>query len=194
MKRLFILFLIILPLISFGQRQIVGRAIDSESKSPIKNLLISTEDNKINTFTNHLGFFELTIDETIKKFSVDHVSYGLSEIIIPEQDKFAFALTKRDLEIPLVDLRSFGEYSKLKITDDTMVQKETSRSIYFKGGFAGLYNYLGDNIKIKDSVEDKFICLFPDTVFSVDAHFTVTKLGKVVNVVVTGDLYWDWVT
>ena len=188
MKRLFTLFLIILSLISFGQRQIVGRAIDSESKSPIKNLLISTEDNKVNTFTNHLGFFELTINETIKKLSVYHVCYGLSEIIIPEQDKFAFALTRRVLEIPLVDLRSFGEYSKLEITNDsTIVQKETSRSIDFKGGFAGLYNYLGHNIKINDSVEDKFICLFPDTVFSVDAHFTVTKLGKAVNIVVTGD-------
>jgi TonB family protein len=188
MKHRFILFFLISPILSFGQRQIVGRAIDSETKLPIKNITISTEDNKGNTFTNHLGFFELAIDESVKKLNVDHVSYGSSEIVIPEQSKFIFALTKRDLEIPLVDLRSFGEYSRLEIVDDsTIIQKEENRSVYFEGGFAGLYNYLGDNIKIKDSVEDKFICLFPDTVFSADVHFTVTKLGKAVNALITGD-------
>lgn len=188
MKNRFILFLIISPLISFAQRQIVGRAIDSETKLPIKNISISIEGSNEKTFTNHLGFFELTINEAIKKLKIDHVSYGLSEINIPNQNKFTFSLTKVDLEIPLIDLRSFGDHSKLEITDDsTIIQKATNRSVYFKGGFAGLYNHLGENININDSVEDKFICLSPDTTFSADLRFTITKFGEVVDLLITGD-------
>jgi TonB family protein len=189
MRRITILLFVILTSINaFGQRRITGRAIDSDTKSPIKNLRVYIEQSQVETFTNHIGFFELSIEDSIKIITVDHVSYGTSEINIPTQDKFMFTLTKQEIEIPIVDIRSFSEYPLDNFPLDTMLNQNIStRSIDFVGGYNGLLRYIGENVQIGESVEDKFICLFPDTTYWIESYFIVDKYGKVNDISISGD-------
>lgn len=188
MKKTITLFLILLSIATFGQTKIVGRAIDKELKSPIKNLQISIGKDSIETYTNQLGFFEIALNDSIKTITVEHVSYGVYEVLLPAQDKFVFALEKQVLDIPLIDIRSFSKDTTESFNKDTeIIKKETSKSIDFEGGITGLRNFLGENIIIDESIEDNFICLFPDTTFWVDVYFTVNKVGLATDVQIIGD-------
>lgn len=64
MKQFLLLIVILISVFSYGQRLITGRVLDSETKNPIKQAIISVKGDSLTTQTNALGFFQLTIDST----------------------------------------------------------------------------------------------------------------------------------
>lgn len=77
------------------ERKIVGRVVDEETDKPIGNVNIIIRGTETGTFTNVLGFFEITVADTTRTLFASHISYVASSINIPKEDRFKFALRKQ---------------------------------------------------------------------------------------------------
>ncbi len=85
----------------FGQRQITVKLIDSETKKPVKDALVKVEGTELETRSNFLGFFQLTID-SVDQLLIDCEGYEMAKVEVPAINSFQIALTKSQQEIFLV--------------------------------------------------------------------------------------------
>jgi hypothetical protein len=82
MKYFLLLTIILQGLVSYGQRQITGRVLDSETKKPIKLATVYVEGDSLTTQTNALGFFQLNVDSTdILNIKCD--GYNTGQVRVP---------------------------------------------------------------------------------------------------------------
>jgi TonB family protein len=91
----FVLFCILFTssLSVLAQRVITAKVVDSESKKPIKDAKVKIKGTDVETVTNYLGFFQLTID-SINQISVEHEDYETGNVVVPELESFQISLTK----------------------------------------------------------------------------------------------------
>ena len=107
-----------------GQRQITGKLIDVETKKPVKEALVKVEGKDIETRSNFLGFFQLTVD-SLDQLLIDIEGYELARVSIPQTNSFQVALTKSAPPIFLV----------------------VEQSATFPGGLPAFYDYVSKNLR-----------------------------------------------
>lgn len=91
---------------AFSQRQITAKVVEEATSKPVENASITVEGKDIRTTTNHLGYFQLTLDN----FDVLQVSsdqYEFISFILPSQDKFKVELKKKEISIYADGMDSF---------------------------------------------------------------------------------------
>jgi hypothetical protein len=108
-----------------GQRQITGKIIDGETKKPVKDALVKVEGANLETRSNFLGFFQLTID-SLNQLLIDSDGYELAKVQVPAVNSFQIALTK-SIEQPIF----------------LVVEKSAT----FPGGIPAFYDYIMKNLR-----------------------------------------------
>lgn len=140
MHRFTPILLIVLAVFSlapvFGQRQITGKLIDSESKKPVKDAVIKIEGSEFQTRSNFLGFFQLSVD-SLDYLIVDSEGYELAMVQVPDVNTFQIALSKGAAE-PL-----------------TFLVVENSAT--FPGGMPAFYKYFGSKLRYPEDARRKGI-------------------------------------
>ncbi len=113
----------------FGQRTITGRLLDKDSGKPVKDATVTLKNTNIETKTNALGFFQLSID-TIDTLLIKSDEYSPMQTEIPlDVNNFTIQLTKEET-VATVEL--------------FMVVEESAT---FPGGFQKFYDYVSKNLK-----------------------------------------------
>jgi len=180
-KKIILFAFILVSFQNYGQRKISGRLTDSKTSQPIKNVHVTVTGSPGEAFTNQFGFFEIAVGNKVaKKLVASHVAYGVSEMDMPDQDKFMAKLRRLTFKIPEVDLRSFHEHVQKKNSESVQFSLP-SESASFNGGQEGLIKYLGEKIQLHNQIKDDII----DS--NVEVSFTVASEGSVTHVVVRGD-------
>jgi TonB family protein len=154
--------------------------LDAETKKPIANVFVITKGSTRNGVTNYLGFFQLEIAPGDSVLTSSHIGYHASELSIPMEDKFVFSLTPKVTVLTTLDLSGFTADSKYEIKEESLRTPApgTELPARFKGGEEGIYNYLGDNLKLSaDNRVDG----------SVTISFIVAKNGRTREITMDGD-------
>lgn len=164
----------------FGQRAITGRILDIETQKPIANVFVGIKGSTRASVTNSLGFFQLDVSPVDSLLIASHIGYVTAELTIPLEDKFVFRLTPKATILTTLDLSGFTADSKYEIKDEperTPVPG-TELPARFKGGEEGLFNYLGENLRLP-----------ADTSYegSVKISFVVDKSGRTRQIMTEGD-------
>jgi len=180
--RLIVFFFTIIVLISnttFSQeRKITGHILDLQTQKPVRNASIIILGTTSGTFSNHLGFFELTVDRSKNKtLVVSHIGFKTSKVLIPEEDKFKFLLEK---EFTLLNMVNLSLYPKNVINDQQAENEINSgesavdeSEAMFPGGTNNFYNLIG-NLLVKEIVK------MPDSGFTIS--FTINETGQATNI------------
>jgi len=113
-----------LSLSLFSQRTIIAKVVDEETGNPIKDALVILSGTQINTTTNYMGFFKMTID-SLKTIEITRENYTDLVIDVPDVDRFKIEMQKFD-----------------------MTKHENKGTIAeFPGGTAAFYKYIKNNMK-----------------------------------------------
>jgi hypothetical protein len=83
---------------SFCQRRITGRVLEEETQKPIKGAAVVVQGKDLSTQTNHLGFFQLTID-SMDFITVSNVGYESLTFSMPEANTIQVELKKAQISI-----------------------------------------------------------------------------------------------
>lgn len=165
------------------ERKIIGRVLDFESQKPIKNANIVIGGTTSGTISNHLGFFELTLDTSQHKLLVvSHVGYKNSEILVPKEERFKLFLEKDYTFLKRVNLSLYPRNPKTiyqkKVEpippDSELIIVESTAA--FPGGISDFYEYIGNSLvsQLKNIPRDGFAI-----------EFTINEKGQAVSVKVS---------
>lgn len=166
------------------ERKIVGRALDHATQKPIKNVNVGIPGTTSETFTNHAGFFELTLDAAkYKSLIVSHIGYKTYEVPVPKEDKFKFFLDKEIIVLKGMNLSLYPRkqtherrliQNPLPVQDDIYYSAQSEAM--FVGGIEDFYTHLGNTLVTELSqVDGKGFNIF----------FTINEAGKAVDVSVS---------
>lgn len=97
---------LLLSIQTFSQRQILGRVVEELTNKPIKEAYVTVEGKNINTTTNHLGYFQLTID-SLDVLHIASNEYESLSFNSPSQDRFKVELKKKEISIYADGMDSF---------------------------------------------------------------------------------------
>lgn len=101
LKTNLVIALFLTSLLTYGQRKITGRLVDSESQEPIKEGKVLVIGNYGETNVNVLGYFQLSVSSSDTLVIISR-GYETSKIAIPEVDNFKISLSKgvsEDVEV-----------------------------------------------------------------------------------------------
>jgi hypothetical protein len=168
-------------------RKIIGKVIEADSQKPLKNVRVVSTASKDTSFTNHMGFFELTIDSAkAEDITLSHVGFITMSTIIPTANRLKFELKKKYsiLNGIRVDYHASSIKSGPHLSGPTAsISAATERDAVFPGGLENFYTELGKEL-IKGPGD------FSGGRFEVD--FTIDKNGVVSNISpgdTTGSIY-----
>lgn len=167
---------------SFSQeRKITVRILDSLSQKPVKDANVIILGTTLGTFTNFLGYFELTIDPAKHKILVvSCIGYRNSEIVIPDTDRFKVLLTKERTMLKSLNLNYYPKSAEKKTQTRKRPEKEgfivLESEAYFPDGMDQFYDYMGNHLK-KSGVQ-----LPPG---GINVHFTINDEGKAKDILVS---------
>lgn len=134
---------------SFGQRLITAKIVDWNSNAPIDKALIFVEGDSVQTISNHLGYFQLTVLDS-DFLIIEHDAYERSKLLVPAQNNFLIKIKPSTIRDTIIVA---NENEKGKITDG---QKIGTWEYYDKFGQLSLkYDYdTGESLFIQpDSTE-----------------------------------------
>jgi hypothetical protein len=94
-KILLATILTVLSFVSYGQRRITGRVLDSETRKPLDSATVSIEGNSSATQSNVLGFFQLLVDST-DVLNIQRQGYYSGQVQVPSQGGLQVLLEKND--------------------------------------------------------------------------------------------------
>ncbi|MBI3218964.1 MAG: TonB family protein [Bacteroidetes bacterium] len=170
--RLLPLILIVFSLSNVtAQKSITGRLIDADTQKPVSQATVIVVGTTTGTFSNHLGFFQLTIPSGASELMVSHVGYKTSKILIPEVSPFQIKIQRGIVQLKYFMLDSFVEYDE-KNDSTSSVDSDFNiieRSAEYPGGWKNFYNDIGKTLKSKEvlsALPDSTVHLF----FSVEAN------------------------
>lgn len=154
--KLTLLILALLTSISvFSQeRKIVGRILDLNTQKPLKEANIVIFGTTTGTFSNHLGFFELSVDASKHEALVAScIGFKTSVVSIPTEDRFKFFLEKEYILLDEINLghfpRNVTNNFKPAIpnpkTDNELVVIESGA--LFPNGIDNFYDFIGNSLK-----------------------------------------------
>jgi hypothetical protein len=168
--------------VAFSQdRKVLGRVVEKETQKPVKNASITISGTTSMTSSNHLGYFELTID--ISKHSaiiISCIGYKTMEVNIPEGDKFKLVLEKEYVMLNQLNLIGFPK--TLSTTSTSPDQADVSSpspaaetSAVFPGGFDQFQTSLGNAL----------VAQLPASQSPFEIIFTINENGQPVDVSVS---------
>ena len=176
MKKLFMIWAILLPSLAISQlRTITAQLLDSQTKNPIKDAIIKGEYD--NVTSNYLGYFQLTVD-SIRTLTISHIGYLTSQILIPDQDKFAVVLDRKysnlgSLELDInPDVKSESETGFVAVNEEDSIKKYARYSNDWQEFYTELRNAITSSANYQQL----------DSSFSVNVLFTISEQGLVENV------------
>src|SRR5690349_13494214 len=89
-------------------RKVTGRILNSRTQKPLKNANISIVGTTQGTRSNHLGYFELEIDDSVnQKLVISHIGFETSEIVIPKEDRFKVFLEQSYVQLNKLNLNRY---------------------------------------------------------------------------------------
>lgn len=169
-----------------AQKAITGRLIDADTQKPVSQATVIVVGTTTGTFSNHLGFFQLTIPPGSSELMISHVGYKTSKILIPEASPFQIKIQKGVVQLKYFMLDSFVEYDE-KNDSTPSVDSDFNiieRSAEYPGGWKNFYNDIGKTLKSKEvlsALPDSTVHLF----FSVEANgdFKLVKTAPDIKIV-----------
>jgi TonB family protein len=154
-----------------AQKAITGRLIDADTQKPVSQATVIVVGTTTGTFSNHLGFFQLTVPSGASELMISHVGYKTSKILIPEVSPFQIKIQRGVVQLKYFMLDSFVEYDE---KNDSTYSADSNfniieRSAEYPGGWKNFYNDVGKTLKSKEvlsALPDSTVHLF----FSVEAN------------------------
>lgn len=154
LKPKLLILALLISINTFSQeRKIIGRILDIGTQKPIKNANIVILGTTSGTFSNQLGFFELTVDAAKhKSLIVSHIGFKTSEVLIPAEDRFKFFLEKEYIQLNQLNLNLYprnltselkSELSKTT-NDSDLIVVESGAS--FPNGMDNFYDFVGNSL------------------------------------------------
>lgn len=106
-SRVILLLLFVCAFTASAQRKIVGFVIDSETKKPLSDVIIIVKGTPKGTVSNRIGAFEITVEASQTALFASHIGFKVSEVPIPAEDRFKFALEKEVISLGRLVLAGF---------------------------------------------------------------------------------------
>ncbi|QZE13380.1 carboxypeptidase-like regulatory domain-containing protein [Halosquirtibacter laminarini] len=141
-----VLFIIVSILISFNAlSQIKGIVVDLHTNAPINITAVSVQGKAIGTYTNRLGFFNLTNVEATDSIIFKHLVYG-KKVISCTNVKDTIRLKPRIINLNEISIHSFKYY-------------ENKTKIKYKNPCASFSGFSGLEVSrlINTNTDDEFI-------------------------------------
>ena len=178
--KLLALALLISSNIFSQEHKIVGRILDLGTQKPIKNANIIIIGTTSGTISNHLGFFELTIDTSQHKILiVSHIGFKTAEVRIPADGRFKFSLEKEYILLNQLNLNLYpkaltdGLEVKGNKTEDNSDLIIVESGASFPSGMINFYNLMGNALSSElNQVGEK----------GFNIAFTINESGRAVGI------------
>jgi len=186
---LVILFTLLLPLSSVWSQSDVftGRLLDSKTNEPIANSKIIIEKQENVTYSNALGYFQ--VSGIYKKITISHIGYETVKFELkPETTNFSIKISSERYllqSLKLNNLASASDYnakafSELnKIAKVSRIQSATEQMASFPEGLEAFHDYLKDELYKKKNLIDR--------PFEYNILFTIDKNGALEVDSIKGD-------
>lgn len=100
---------------AFAQRQITAKVEEEATNKPVENASIKVVGKDIQTTTDRLGYFQLTLDD-FDILQVYSDQYEFLSFILPSQDKFKVELKKKEISIYADGMDFFYLYLRKNIS------------------------------------------------------------------------------
>lgn len=94
---------------TLGQGLVTGRVIDGSTKKPVRDASIKVADTALQTTTNFLGFFQLTVDSD-NTLLVYKDGYDTGKVKVPPVSKFQIELFRDTIPEYKGGMRAFYDY------------------------------------------------------------------------------------
>jgi hypothetical protein len=174
-------FVFLIPISLFSQeRKILGRILDFDTQKPVKNANIVILGTTSGTFSNQLGFFEITIDPSKHKaLVVSHIGFKTSEVLIPAEDRIKFSLKK---EYILMSQLNLSRYPGKVVTEFKREESESKNDgevirielgATYPIGLNNFYDFIGNSLTSQIPEGDQK---------SFDVAFTINEEGRAVGI------------
>lgn len=157
-------------------RNIVGRILSADDQKPIKNANIILLGTTRGTFSNHLGYFGLEIQESDPQtLVVSHIGFSTSEVNIPESNNFKLQLNRdvfhiADFDMAVYESIELDPYVSTPADTISIYSEENAR---YPGGWEYFINGLGKKLEKEDW---KYLMEDKSTV-----SFGISETGKLID-------------
>jgi len=161
-----ILFLFILSFTisnGFSQRIITGRVVDFDTEKPIEGAIIRSNDYRVITKSNHLGYFQFNADVT-DTIQIRQKGYAISNFALPDKNHFKVKINKID-------------NSSIVMIDDGYIKGKIQN--YYKTGIWEFCDKPGVLALKYDFDLERIVYLRPDTsqyALKFDSGYTMTHV------------------
>ena len=85
--------LLLIPAATFAQNIITGRVVDSDTREPVKDAIVTVVATKVQAKANYKGYFQVAADSA-DVLTIQHTGYIPGQIKVPGRDGFQVSLTK----------------------------------------------------------------------------------------------------
>jgi hypothetical protein len=131
--KLTLIIILFSTLSAFSQRVVTGRVVDKDSGKPVIDAVIKLINSDVETRTNALGFFQLSVD-TMQQILVTSSAYETMQGSIPlDVNNFSIKLVRKE------------------IATEEEIFTPIDESATFPGGFQKFYTYISKNMKYPKS-------------------------------------------
>lgn len=154
LKPKLLILALLISINTFSQeRKIIGRILAFGTQKPIKDANIVILGTTSGTFSNQLGFFELTVDPSkYKTLIASHIGFKTSEVLIPAEDRFKFFLEKEHILLNHLNLNLYPRNRSNELKSDVPKTKNDSDLIAvesgasFPNGMDNFYDFIGNSL------------------------------------------------
>lgn len=160
------------------EQKIIARVVESGTEKSVAEAKISIDGTTKSTFTNHLGWFELMIDRSQhQSMSISHISYKITRIRIPSEDRFKLYLEKDTVRLRPLNLDDYAgtPVSQNEKVTDVGLSSDEAEAMY-PGGWDEFYKTIGSALHSElPTVTEKGFTL----------NFTISETGKPIDIEVS---------
>ena len=132
-KTLQVLMILLFPLFIFGQSEISGKVIDSETKEPLLGVYVIVKDTMIGTVTDFDGNYTISVPKGFKTLSFSYVGYQTREV---NSEKSGLLNIELIMGQVLEDVVVIG-YGSVKREDVTGTLQSVSSDKFNRGAITG---------------------------------------------------------
>lgn len=136
-KQILALSILWLSFQSYGQRNVVGRVLDKDTKKPISGASVQVDQTNTATLSNALGYFQILADSS-SRIIVSHPDYETS-FVLTSQDRIQLSLTK---------------VKRLPDSLKNVVFQEVDRKAVFKEGKDAMFKLISTNLEFPKNLRN----------------------------------------
>lgn len=142
---------VILPLVLLShfvfsqERSIIGRVVESGTEKPVRDVNINVTSTTISTLTNHLGYFEVSVDRSQHTtLLISHITFKIVEMPIPAADRFKIYLEKDTILLNILNLNQYPKPATSPEVKSNYDSLAIESSAMFQDGIESFYTYMGN--------------------------------------------------